>query len=1607
MPLKSWSEIESLPSYAGLTQDQQQEVRQTYLDALGARAETRGPQLPPPSADRMLPAELDQRVEQQRALTGEKDEAQGLLSPKAVMVGRVTGRLKPHPETGELVPTSEMGQPRSLSGRIGPAFMQGLRSSPLARWAGMAPPAPETEEPLPGWRGQVQQGARMLGGVAVPAIAAAAGTAVAPEVVGPLIAPSVFGGEASLGEYQREKAAGEPTQPGKILKAGGKTAALIGAAGGAGKLAEAALPASMPVAQAVGRTAAEAETFGVGGEALRSHETGEPFNPQRAQEQVPAMAAMFGLLGLARASAAGRRVAPSTVADEGAPSEEPGTGAGSTPPVVEAEYVEEPTPAQPEPQRLIPGGVRRDVPALPMPEEGAPRRVEPTGPTVTPPAPGSPEELEGALRAYNRMRATGGEAAPEGTPGTPITSLQGQTFGATPEEVPFEQDPRAMAAYARLREQAGPFEVPPPVPPETAPAVSAPVPEGGPLPTPQPPPPEAAEAIPARTAAIPEAPPEGGPPKGKGNAPAETGVLRLGPPEPPPPGYPLTIREASKVHPILDANGNRIGRLMVTPLGRGGLHVNDIHLGDIPTTEYDTRLDRPLGVSGVRQLLLELRRQYPETRTISGLRATGAQQGNRLRSVDIPGAPGAPARVQRVTIQAYQDALAELQDRIQSGTKAKGEPLAPGMVDSLTRQAAGYEGRLRQLGVEPSSPPAGEESPPEQVVAAPERAEPASIPAQPAETAGTLPATTAAGEESPGETPETAILRQPKDRSGERGSFSLRPKQKPVAPSVARVLSHIAEPPPTGLARLRLPTMDDLHWLYTRVVDDLHPIRQAVQETQGTRQMPNVSEDPYVLARLNRGWFGKVDHFIERGPFDFRTLKPEGTPGLAQILAPFRDDLHNLDAYLTAQRALEMRSQGLESGVPEADARQAIATLSRDPKYAKAAQQLDAYQEALLRYLRDSGMVTPEGYQAMRDLNRAYVPFYREMDAMLAAQGQGGGRTFANIVQPVKTMTGSTRQIVSPTESILRNTYAFLNAAERNRVGQAVVKLGPAPGLIEPVAKSGPDTVTVREGGRPAYYKLDPELHRAVMALDRESMNLLTRMLAMPARWLREGATLTPDFMARNFTRDQMTMFVQTKYGFVPAVNFAKGIFHALKRDDLYWQFQRSGAARSMLVSMDRPELRKALADVLGGKTLVSDVIQPLKNPMHLLRALSELIEEGTRLGEFAKGVKKEGTGAEGLSRAAFSAREGTVDFARVGSRTQAANAIIAFWNANVQGTDRMIRAFRDNPLRTSIRVAAGIALPSALLWAANHDDERVKALPQWQKDLFWIIPTKEHLWRIQKPFELGILFGSGVERALDFAASQDPKIAKDFLLDFGGALMPNLTPTIAAPLAENYANRSLFTGRPIVPRSMEDLEPVEQATPYTSETAKAVSRGAAKVGEKLGVDLGYSPAKLDNLVRGYAGGTGQLGTEILDRMLESAQGASRPPVPTPRLEDQPGIRAFLVNPSQQTGPVDELYTRLQRGTQAENTLRFKTRQGDEDSAIRYGDAHAREIGEAHALLPQAKALARLRQLRDEAYASRTMTPDQKRAQIDGLQREMSALAQDALQALDRMKEAR
>ena len=275
--------------------------------------------------------------------------------------------------------------------------------------------------------------------------------------------------------------------------------------------------------------------------------------------------------------------------------------------------------------------------------------------------------------------------------------------------------------------------------------------------------------------------------------------------------------------------------------------------------------------------------------------------------------------------------------------------------------------------------------------------------------------------------------------------------------------------------------------------------------------------------------------------------------------------------------------------------------------------------------------------------------------------------------------------------------------------------------------------IRIYRDGKARVYEVDGPVAEAVNAMNRESLDLVKRILAEPAKWLRAGAVLAPEFIARNPVRDQFSALIQSKHGYIPVYDMVRGmgdLFGATKigrklgvqTSKMYQDWLIHGGANATLVGLDRAAIG------MNPKDFIGQVGNVITSPKRGLQIASEFMENATRLGEFRRGIEKGASPTE----AAYSSREVTLDFARMGAKAKTMNALVPFFNAQLEGIDRAARAFRDNPAGTLMKVGASITLPSVLLWFANKDDPRYRELPQWQKDLFWIFPT-DH-WVNVKP---------------------------------------------------------------------------------------------------------------------------------------------------------------------------------------------------------------------------------------------------------------------------------
>jgi uncharacterized protein YdcH (DUF465 family) len=216
-----------------------------------------------------------------------------------------------------------------------------------------------------------------------------------------------------------------------------------------------------------------------------------------------------------------------------------------------------------------------------------------------------------------------------------------------------------------------------------------------------------------------------------------------------------------------------------------------------------------------------------------------------------------------------------------------------------------------------------------------------------------------------------------------------------------------------------------------------------------------------------------------------------------------------------------------------------------------------------------------------------------------------------------------------------------------------------------------------------------------------------------------------------------------------------------------------------------------------------------------------------------------------------------------------------------------------------AFKISMYITAPSIALYLMYGDDDKIKELPAWRKNLCWNIPTENHVISIPKPFELGILFGSLPERIIDYLKESDPKVLKEWGASAWENGTPNLIPTATVPILEMFFNKSFFTGLPIVNQTDQGLEKYEQYNSSTSEVAKRLGAAGKAVTKE-----GFSPKVIDNTIYGLTGGLGRYAVQIADMGLTGELSSK----PSSGLRMVPGVRGLVTEPYANSESVNVYY---------------------------------------------------------------------------------------------------
>ena len=783
----------------------------------------------------------------------------------------------------------------------------------------------------------------------------------------------------------------------------------------------------------------------------------------------------------------------------------------------------------------------------------------------------------------------------------------------------------------------------------------------------------------------------------------------------------------------------------------------------------------------------------------------------------------------------------------------------------------------------------------------------------------------------------------------------------------------------------------------TEVLDALAPIKYA-EEAAG---ITDAADSGYVAARMATGAASTMQATMLYGLPEWNDgviQRKAGTGEKDALLGIFADlgaDLHNWLGWMAGHRAELLMAQGRENLLDAND----IAALKgqgkgKEAKFLDAKARWNRLNAATLDLAQEAGLFTKEARAEFE--SEWYIPFFRESDdGDVIAPFKTKG--IANQNAGIKKLKGGEANTNDLLENIFTSTSKLIDASMKNMAAQKTVWNLADTGIIEVIPKpnkmdyqalaNGKDRIMVKLEGEDYMIRVeDPDLYRAMTFFDRKPFGAMVNVAAKAKRLLTAGVTASPEFMLRNFLRDSLSSWAISKDGFRPVIDSIKGVKKTLAMDGSTIDVMFSGASfLGGYVNGNDPE---AMADTVR-KSLRRKGMTPeqiaryeksiIRNAAQAKGVVANVWEKYNRYGEAFENANREAVYAAAIkagkshAQAAFESKD-LMDFSMLGaSRTmQVMTQLLPFFNARVQGLGKLTRELRDNP-RAIAKRAGMITAASLALLAANWDDERYEELPDWDKDANWHFFVGDQHFRIPKPFEIGVLFGTIPERMVRAMGDKDSgaQFGKAVVRAIGDTFALNPIPQIAKPVVETTVNYDFFKGGPI--DGPQDLN-VQAEARYNEQTSLLM--------RELGELTGFSPKQLEHLVIGYTGTMGSYVMAAADGLIR----ASRPGESASwRADEIPLVKAVYrgTGPAKSTQHMEEFYRMLNEVNQLKRTVDQYRSEGLTDKARELLEEQGGILKSRRSLSRTQQQVRVVRNKIELIQRDRTLTAEEKRRRID------------------------
>ena len=715
-------------------------------------------------------------------------------------------------------------------------------------------------------------------------------------------------------------------------------------------------------------------------------------------------------------------------------------------------------------------------------------------------------------------------------------------------------------------------------------------------------------------------------------------------------------------------------------------------------------------------------------------------------------------------------------------------------------------------------------------------------------------------------------------------------------------------------------------WAYRRdsrirqqTIDRFHASRKVEQEL--SRKIGNVQESAWKQFRLaNGGSEGISDYIMNYGTVNFDNKGDLQRTGqsLHEVLEPVKSiklkSKHEGDQkidvllrYFAGRRALELHRQGRENLIPKETAKE-WARLGKDyPVFESIQKDYQAFNDRMMDFYEEAGMITPEGRKTMGKMNKDYVPFNRIRDQLAGGPtGVGGG------FQKLKGGTANLNDIlVNIQDGITANVRSALNNRAKQRLYQYIsghkdgaifaTKIAPDSKPVQVYAdemaakigkvleangvvidgdldlaskdlltfwqhgvkpqlnESGNIVDSVIINGKPKYYEVqDPLLQEMLLSMNPESYSSFMNVMFGVKNFFTRMITLGVEFTGANLVRDTTGAAFLSKNNFKPFVDSFKGMYSFITKDEHYQNFIKSGggySSRLEAMTKEGTARRRVKLDEFGVMTMPEKLLSTIDN-------IASAFEYGTRIGEFRLAKKNMKSDMD----AGFEAREISTDFSVLGANRFLTGYIrtVPFLNAMIQSQDRVFREavvrkkYDGNPTALAMKAFFWITVPTLILYLVNKDDEDYKAIPDYEKRTNWHIKVGDGKFvKIPRPYDVGFVYATMPELFAKYVEDDKGKeFADGMLWTLTQMYGIDGTPAMMTGWWDLVRNEK-WTGAPVVPKALSDVEAPEQ---YTSNTAETFVR--------MGEALGISPVKAEHMFKAY---TGYLGGYLLwgtDHML-------------------------------------------------------------------------------------------------------------------------------------------